>query len=327
VVMRRALVTGATGGLGRVLVPELLASGWNVRASGRNHAIGASLGTEFVATDLARDDLAKLLEGVDTVFHLAALSSPWGKRADFEAANVTATKRLLAAAREAGCRAFIHASTPSIYTDNQHQLDLTETSPLPARFANDYAATKFAAEQHVLAAACSTFNIVALRPRAIVSPHDTALLPRLIRAAKRGRMPLPGGGDALIELTDARDVSRAFLAAADRATALSGRVFNISGGAPRLLRDIAATVFDQLGLAVQMMPINRSLVLGAARVLEAVARIVPGQPEPPITHYSAMALSWSQTFDLSAARDHLGWMPRFSPEDAIDWALKERGHA
>lgn len=176
-VTRTVLVTGATGGLGRVLVDQLAQSGHDVIATGRNATIGADLaGCHFIAADLASDPLERLVAGVDTVYHLAALSSPWGHYAAFERANITATERLLSAAAAQRCRAFIYASTPSIYTDTRHQIGITEGTPLPTQFANYYAATKYAAEQTVLGHQGSMAT-VALRPRAIVSPFDTALLP------------------------------------------------------------------------------------------------------------------------------------------------------
>jgi 2-alkyl-3-oxoalkanoate reductase len=327
VVTRRVLVTGATGGLGRILVPMLCARGWTVTATGRNRAVGAQLGTAFISADLARDEFSNLVSGYDTIIHLAALSSPWGKRAEFESANVLATTRLLDAARQSECSTFIYTSTPSIYADTHHQIGLTEQSPLPKRFANDYAATKYEAERHVRDAAHGAISTVTLRPRAIISPYDTALLPRLLRAAAKGRMPLPDGGDALIELTDARDVAQAIIAATERASEISGQAFNISGGAPRPLREIAEMVFKQLGLSVNLKRINARLLMTAASTAEAIARLLPGQPEPFFTRYSAMTLSWSQTFDLSAARDQLMWEPKYSPEAAIAWALEGRSHA
>ncbi|WP_156457880.1 NAD-dependent epimerase/dehydratase family protein, partial [Sphingomonas sp. Leaf412] len=95
---RVALVTGATGGLGRTLVPALHDAGWRVRATGRRPRAGE----DIVALDLTGPLPDDLCRGVDTVFHLAALSSPWGSRATFAAINVAATARLLAAARRAG---------------------------------------------------------------------------------------------------------------------------------------------------------------------------------------------------------------------------------
>ncbi|MEG3086978.1 NAD-dependent epimerase/dehydratase family protein [Sphingomonas sp. PB4P5] len=318
------LVTGATGGLGSVLVDALLAAGRDVIATGRDRSRGATLqrhGARFIAADLVHDDSAPLLVGVGTVIHLAALSSPWGPRAAFVAANLTATERLLAAARTAGVKRFLFASTPSIYTRARTQLHLTEDTPLPVRPINAYAATKLAAEHAVRAAAGIGFATVTLRPRAVIGPRDTVLLPRLIHAARTGVMPLPGRGRALIEPTDARDVGTAFLAAEARAEAVSGRAFNISGGRPIPLADLAAHAFHRLGRAVRLVPIPARLALGLAHLAEAVARIRPGAPEPALTVYAATALGWSQTFDLAAARAALGWAPIHDPFAAIDWAL------
>lgn len=324
------LITGATGGLGRVLAAQLHMAGRKVIATGRNRDLGAQLtaaGLCFRPADLAADDLDGLLHGVDCVHHLAALSSPWGPDHAFERGNVTATQRLLEAARRQGVRRFIHASTPSIYTRPAHQLNLTEHSPLPARMVNAYARTKLAAERMVQAANTPGFATVALRPRAIISPHDTVLLPRLLRAAERGRLPLPGNGRALIEPTDARDVARAFLLAEARAEALGGRVFNLSGGQPVALRDLAGHVFARLGRTIAMPGLPARMVLALAGAAELAARLRPQGAEPALTRYSAMALGWSQTFDLSAARGDLGWSPQHDPLAAIDWALQEMGHA
>ena len=324
------LVTGATGGLGRVMVDSLLAQGRAVIASGRDPAIGAQLaasGARFIPADLAHDDLAPLCEGVGSVFHLAALSSPWGSDDAFIKANVLATTRLLKAARKSGASRFVFASTPSVYTRAAHQIGLTERSPLPPRLVNAYARTKLMAEEAVLAAAAPGFAATALRPRAVIGPHDTVLLPRLLRAAAKGVMPLPGMGKALIEPSDARDVADAFLAAEARAEAVSGRVFNVSGGQPIALKDLAAHAFARMNRNVRLVPLPARMVLALAHLAEGSAKLKPGHPEPPITAYSAMALGWSQTFDLAAAHRDLGWQPRRDPFSAIDWALEARNHA
>lgn len=318
------LVTGATGGLGRALTAMLETDGRRVVATGRNTGIGAALAGEtvrFAAADLARDPLGPLLEGVKTVFHLAALSAPWGRPGDFQAANVDATARLLDAARAAGCRRFVFASTPSIYTRAAHQFGLTEASPLPPRLANAYATTKLAAERMVLGAAGGDFATVALRPRALIGPHDTVLLPRLLRAAGRGVLPLPAGGEALIEPTDVRDAARGFLAAEARAGSVSGRAFNLSGGVALPVAGLAAHVFAHLGRPVRIVPVPAGFAVAAAGLAEGVARLLPGRPEPALTRYGAMVLGWSQTFDLSAARDALGWAPVHAPLASVDWAL------
>lgn len=325
-----ALITGATGGLGRILAPMLHGMGRIVVATGRDQAIGAQLtacGIRFVPADLTRDDLMPLVRGVETVFHLAARSSPWGPREAFEAANVHATMRLLEAARAAGCRRFLFASTPSIYTRPADQIAITEATPVPSRFFNAYAETKYAAERLVLAAAGPAFATVALRPRAIIGPHDTALLPRLLRAAEKGVLPLPAGGRALIEPSDGRDVARAFLAAEIAASAVSGGVFNISGGVALPVRDLARHVFARLHRRVRILPVSRWLAGATASMAEAAASLRPERPEPFLTRYSATVLGWSQCFDLTAARSALAWAPQHAPLDSVDWALAEMQHA
>lgn len=322
---RHALVTGATGGLGRTLVPMLIAEGYTVRATGRDAAVGATLGVPFVCADLAVDTLAPLVEGVDRVFHLAALSSPWGRLAAFEAANVTATARLLAAARAAGAARFVFTSTPSIYADACDRIGLTEADPPARPFANHYAATKYVAEQQMRVASAPGFDTVTIRPRAIVGPHDRVLLPRLLRAARSSRVRLPRGGEALIEITDARDVCTALIAA-DRADGVSGRVFNVSGGQPRSLRRLLETIFGALERPLSVGSIGTRTAMTLAGAAESICAILPGRPEPPLTRYAVKTLAYSQTFDLTAARKALGWEPRVSPEAAITYALgKEAG--
>lgn len=326
----RVLVTGATGGLGRVLVPCLCDAGLEIVATGRRRHAPVQLagpGVIYVPADLARAPLERLTTRVDTIFHLAALSSPWGARQDFVDANVTATRRLLEAARAAGCRLFIHVSTPSIYAEARDRLGLTEASSLPSRWANDYARTKFEAERLVAAAAASGMNTVILRPRAIVSPFDTALLPRLLRAARGGTLVLPNRGRALVELTDARDVVSALLAARAQGEALAGEAFNLSGGSPLPIAEVARLVFALLGREVRIRSVPGRIALVLSTLAERIASALPGRPEPPLTRYGAMVAGWSQTFDLEAARTRLGWAPRHAPEDALAWALAGMQHA
>ncbi len=78
------LVTGATGFVGGALARRLQRQGWQVTATGRNHAVGAQLvaaGIHFIPADLT--DAAAMqaaCQGQAVVFHCAALSSPWGHR-------------------------------------------------------------------------------------------------------------------------------------------------------------------------------------------------------------------------------------------------------
>jgi len=324
---RRALVTGATGGLGLALVSALRAAGYPVRATGRNEAQAARLagmGAEFVPADLLKADLAGLCRDVDVVFHAAALSSPWGPRQVFQRINVDATRSLLQAARGGGVGSFVFVSSPSIYAAMKDQIGLTETSPLPARALNAYAATKREAEGHVLATDASDFRTVSIRPRALIGPDDAVLLPRILALVSRGWFPLFRDGRALVELTDVRDAAQALIDADRHRERVGGKAVNVSGGKATEVQELVGTLGDALGRTIALRPVPMGVAKAAAKVSEAVFGALPGKPEPKLTTYGIATLAYSQTFDLSRARSLLGFEPRHdvvatARELAIRW--------
>lgn len=318
---RRALVTGATGGLGLALTRALLDAGYSVRATGRNPAaIGRlrDMGAEAVAGDLFDLGADDVCRDIDVVFHAAALSSPWGPDAVFQRANVDLTADLLEAARKAGADGFVFVSSPSVYARWADQTGITEDTAWPARPLNAYARTKGEAERLVLAADAPGFRTVAIRPRALVGPDDAVLLPRILRLVKRGRFPLFREGRAMVELTDARDAARALVLADMCREAAGGQAINVTGGRPVAVADLVRRLGEALGVEVRTVSIP--LVLGQALSVgaDALCRILPDRPEPVLTPYTLSTLAWSQTFDLSRARRLLGYKPE---HDAVGTAM------
>lgn len=305
----RVAVTGATGFLGGHLVDRLLADGRDVIAVVRDRTRAAALARRGVPVVIG--DLTGPVETTlraDAFVHAAALSSNWGRRADFFAANVTGTDTAVALARAMGVRRFVHISSPSLYFRRADQFDLREDAALPPP-VNAYAETKRLAEDRVLAA--PDLNPVILRPRGIYGPGDTALLPRLVRAARRGPLPLLRGGQAVTGLTHVDDVVAAILAALDAGAAATGVPINISGEA-QPVRHIADAACARHGVAVRWRPLPTSLAFAGARLMETVCAALPGRPEPIATVYSLGLFAYSQTLDTSRAAALLGWHPRVS---------------
>src|SRR5690606_13482826 len=131
---------------------------------------GRSGRLDTVAADLAEAPLDLLLAGVGTVVHCAARSSPWGPAAAFERDNVHATRRLLAAARAAGVRRFVHLGSPSIYFRFADQFDVGEDFLPPRRWITDYARSKWESELAVREAVAAGLPALVLRPRAVFGP-------------------------------------------------------------------------------------------------------------------------------------------------------------
>ena len=318
---RRALVTGATGGLGLALTHDLLAAGYAVRATGRSptaiQRLG-DMGAEVAAGDLFELGPDAVCRDINVIFHAAALSSPWGSDADFQRANVDLTRDLLAAARRAGVGSFVFVSSPSVYARWADQTGLTENTPWPDRPLNAYSRTKGEAERLVLAADAPRFRTVAIRPRAIIGPDDAVLLPRILKLVKRGRFPLFRDGRALVELTDVRDAARALRLADAHREAAGGQAINITGGNPLPIRDLVGKLGHALNVDVRIVSIPLAFGQALAVVSDALCGILPGRPEPALTPYTLSTLAWSQTFDLSRARRLLGYEPA---HDAVETAL------
>lgn len=315
--MVSVLVTGATGGVGRGLVQSLAQRGATVLASGRDVQIGRALecpGVRFLAADLFKDDLRSLVEEAEVVVHLAARSSPWGDLDAFVRDNVLVTARLLDAAAGARTRRFVYASTPAIFAERGHRLNLRADSPVAEHPINAYASTKLKAERLVHAE--QRMETLVLRPSAVIGPDDRAILPRLMRVIKRGLLPLGNGGSALFHPTDARDAAEAFtLGAIGTATGIA----NVAGAAPVAVADMARALGQRLGLPLRMLVLPEPLLDALARAAEWHGRWT-GR-EPAITRYSAATLSWSRTFDTSETETLLGWRPAYGPADALAYAV------
>ncbi|UVK53487.1 NAD(P)-dependent oxidoreductase [Mesorhizobium sp. AR02] len=318
--MGRVLVTGASGFLGGHVVARLAAAGTPVVAQGRDTRRSAALeaaGHTVMRRDLSQPFDAKSDAGfgeIDAIVHCAALSSPFGRLADFEAANVTATRNLVDFARQLGVQRFVQISTPSVCFAFRDQLCVTEKSPLPDP-VNHYARTKRQGEDIVLAAA--DIGPVVLRPRGIYGAGDRALLPRLLQAARRP-LPLFRDGQARIDLTHVDDVVDAVFAALSAGSAAEGQIFNISGGEVLAVRHIADSACARAGLQTRWRKTPLAPAMLAAGVMEAVALLLPRRPEPPVTRYGLGLFAYAQSLDISKARRILGWTPKVPFEDGLD---------
>lgn len=322
--MNTAIVTGATGGLGRNLVARLLAEGWHVIACGRNRAIGAALGCEFHAFDLS-DPIAtqQYFQAADAVFHCAALSSPWGAAADFYRANVIATQNVIAAARTHGIGKLIHVSSPSIYFDYLDQHALPETH-ITRQFVNHYAYTKYLAEKHVQAA-CDLPSVI-IRPRGIFGEYDTALMPRLLKIAAKGFLPLvqrhgKAAGAALIDVSYVQNVVDALLLA-HQANVPHAMPFNITNGEPHTIARLYTHIAKSLKLNIRFKTLPYFLLDNAARLLESQSRLAArfsgSLKEPLITRYSIGAIAFDQTLNINRAQTLLGYTPKISIEQGLE---------
>lgn len=297
-----------------------LRAGIPVRLMGRDFSrVGALLGAGAAPckADLRdRDAVVAACAGCDLVVHAGALSSPWGARRDFEAINVQGTEHVLAGVRQYRIPRLIHISSPSVVFNGDDVIDLTDDAPYPERFLSDYAATKKQAED-VVNAAFQRGDVTGLilRPKAIFGPGDTSLLPRLIAAAKSGRLPIIGDGQNRVALTYVDNVVEAILRAAEAPDAALGKTFTIDGSEAPLLWEVIGQVLEALHIPWKPRRISLQTALLAAGVMEQVARLT-GR-EPRLTRYTVALLARTQTYNTSPARELLGYVPPISLNEGI----------
>ncbi len=264
----KCLVTGAAGFVGSHLSERLVALGHEVagvdcfldyypRATKERNLKGLRSAASFrlVETDLAREALAPIVEGVDWVFHQAAqagVRASWGRDFQIYAENnVLATQRLLEAARDAKVRRFVYASSSSVYGDTR-ELPMREGSlPQPV---SPYGVSKLAAE-HLCWLYWRSYGLptTSLRYFTVYGPRqrpDMAFHKFLRGALRDEEITLYDDGEQTRDFTFISDAVAANVAAAERGE--GGGVFNIGGGSEVSLNHVLRTIEEISGTRLRV---------------------------------------------------------------------------
>ena len=312
------LVTGATGFLGGHLVRELRAHGHEVFAAGRNADVLASLVDEEhrVVGDLP--SLRRRTLPVDAVIHCAALSTPWGPWQAFLEANVAGTAHVADFAHRNDVRRIVHVSSPSVYAAARDRIGIREHEVDEGNRLNGYIRSKIAAERLLQEALASgqIGELVVIRPRGLIGVGDPGLVPRLLDVHARIGVPVFDEGRTLIDVTAVENVAAALRLALTRGDAAGG-VYNVTNDDPRPFGELLRTLLGLMGVEPRLRPMNRRAAWLLAALLEGVFGILPGRPEPPLTRYTLSTIAYSQTLDISRAKDELGYRPVVALDDAL----------
>lgn len=321
----KVLVTGASGLLGRAVAAATLVAGHEVRTFQRRPS-GVPGASDLLGSVTDAAALARAVDGVDAVVHLAAKVSLAGDPAEFDTVNVGGTRALLAAfsaaaandaATDAGARRFVYVSSPSVAHAGASIVGEPAMPADPVRARGDYARTKAQAELLSLAADSPGLHVVAVRPHLVWGPGDTQLVARIVDRARSGRLPLLGHGAALIDTTYIDNAAAAIVAALERADEVHGRSYVITNGEPRPVAELLAGICAAAGVRAPAWRVPAGLARTAGSVIEAAWRIRPGVDEPPMTRFLAEQLSTAHWFDQRQTRADLHWVPAVSLDEGF----------
>jgi nucleoside-diphosphate-sugar epimerase len=258
--LAKYLVTGAAGFIGRSIAAALLKRGDSVRGidnliTGKRSNLAGLEAMEFIEGDLTNPaDCARACEGVEVVFHEAALASVPRSVADPAGTNlhcVTATVNLLVAARAAGVRRVVYAGSSSAYGDTPTLPKQEAMLPKPI---SPYAVAKLAGEQYMQAfKRVYGLETVTLRYFNVFGPyqdptsHYSGVLAIFCRRMLAGEQPtIYGDGEQSRDFTYIDNVVLGNLLAAEAAAEkVAGRMMNLATGSRitlnetfRILRDL-----------------------------------------------------------------------------------------
>jgi len=311
----RALVTGASGFLGRQLVARLRADGVWIRAlvrSGRDRSVAAD---EICEGDLREPDvLERAVAGVDHVYHAGARVSTTGTWEEFEATNVRATGDLIRLAGRAGVRRLVHVSSLSVYGVSHDGAAITEESPYDTggEERGFYARSKLAADRLAMAAIRDGAAVVVVRPGLLYGPGRIPPLGRRVMAQGPLRIVL-ASRDYLLPLAYVDNVVDA-VCLATQVEAAGGRAYTIV--------DEHVRQADYLRLYRRVSGQRWVAVYAPLGVIRSLARMVERSSgwlgiRAPITVHQVERTVRSATFLTRRAEQELGWRPRVSVEEAL----------
>ncbi len=305
---KRCLVTGGAGFIGSYLVERLLSDAHEVVvvdnfSTGRPQNLAhlknnPLLHIETVdVTDQTR--LFPLLQGIDWVFHMAALADivpSINEPLRYFHNNVTGTTSVLEASRKAGVKRFIYTASDSSY-GIPTQFPTPETEPIKPQYP--YALTKYLGEVCALHfAQVYRLPVISLRLANVFGPRSRTTgayggVFGVFLAQKLAGKPytVVGDGTQSRDFTYVTDIVNAFILAAE--STLSGEVFNVGSGVPQTVNHL-----------IELLGRRNGVVTLPKR---------PGEPD-------------YKKIDTTKIRNLLGWVPTVSFEEGIGRMLESIDH-
>lgn len=311
------LVTGGSGYFGINLVKRLIEMERQVRVIDLiepPEEIKSKV--EFVCCDVMDcNAVFKACEGVDTVYHTAALVplSRAGKL--FDEVNVGGTRNILEASFRNSVRGLVYISTSAVYGATPGKEPINEGCKIKP--FGKYGMAKYKAELMCREYMKKGLGVSIIRPRAIIGPGRLGIFAILFEWLREGRnLYILGTGENRYQMISAYDLVEACILASKKGL---GEVFNIGSSDFSTVRKELEELARHAGTGSRVVSINPAFAKFVLRVLDWFRL-------SPIVSWQYTSGGEDFVFDTSKAKDILGWKPRYGDvemlERSYDWYLK-----
>lgn len=301
------LVTGGAGRLGKALVGRLIKEKKSVRIllQRKEDAIAVAMGAVPYVGDITDEEaLEKAMKGVDIVIHLAAVVSQYrlGPH-EIIRTNTLGTRKVARAAKAAGVKRILFASTTNVYGRSRRET-LTEESE--TRPSDTYGQSKKLAEQELVD---SGVNYTIFRMATIYGPGFENSFFKIFKVIKEGKAHIIGNGKNHLSLVHIDDVVDAYMLALGRKASVN-QVYNITDG-----RDYTQEYLFDLAADLLGVPRPKSHIHPVVVHIVAKAR---GLDTDEIRFITS-----NRQVDISKARKELGFKPKESVESSGSYLIKK----
>ena len=324
------LVTGATGFLGRYLVSALLERGETVRAVAlpiEDTKWLEERGVAIYPGDLRdRSTLVEPMQGVEGVFHLAAMTRVWRPMQEYRAVNVEGTRNLCNEALKVGVRRLVHVSSAVIYGLGIGR-PASEDLPL-APIREPYSWTK--AEGDLLVqkmAEEDQLPAVIIRPGTVFGVGDSLNFGRIADRLLAGKGLIVGSGNNALTFVYVTDVINGMLLAFDHEDA-DGEIHNVGNDQPLTQNETLNAIAESVGAKPPNLRVPYAALYTLASLSEILAKLSGSRISPIATRQGIKLYGTDNRLPIDKARREIGYEPQITLREGIaltgEWYLQQQ---